>query len=362
MIINRYISTDKRVKKKLWSWKEMIVAYFVLLLMVGLQMGIIAIPVFDQLESVMQVTIIMVYWVCVAAAIIGITNHQIKRTYEIPLQELSAAAKQVADGDFSVYIKPVHTEEHADYIDVMYSDFNKMVAELGSIETLKNDFVSNVSHEIKTPMAIICNYMTTLQNTDLTEKERNECIEELFAATNRLNSLVTNILKLNRLDSQAIQMNCSEYDLCGQLSECALSFEPLWEKKEIEIDVKMEDHAMIYADEETMKLVWNNLISNAIKFTPKGGKISLNQETNHNYIVVEISDTGCGMSEDTMIHIFEKFYQGDTSHSTEGNGLGLALASKIVDYSGGTLTVQSSLGEGSIFKVTLPIHREISDD
>jgi signal transduction histidine kinase len=345
---------DARVKKRVWPWSGLLLTYITMLFLVGGQMGIIYSPFFNRLGSVPKVAVIMAFWALVAAAFIAIVNWQVRRSYDTPMKMLSAAAKRVAEGDFSVYVKPVHTGNQADYLDVMFMDFNKMVAELGSIETLKNDFISNVSHEIKTPLAIICNYATILQNPDIQEQERRDCVESLVGASNRLNSLVTNILKLNKLESQKINRHDTDFDLCGQLSECTLGFETLWEQKHIEIDVDMEDRAMVHTDEETLKLVWNNLISNAIKFTPEGGKITLRQRSDAYSVIVEISDTGCGMGQETMKHIFDKFYQGDTSHSTEGNGLGLALASKIVDTCGGTMTVTSELGKGSTFKVVLP--------
>lgn len=276
------------------------------------------------------------------------------RDYAInrPVRRLSRAAKKVAEGDFSIYLPPRHTSDKMDYMDTLYMDFNQMVAELGSIETLKNDFASNVSHEFKTPLAGITNYLQLLDQTELTEEQRSYVNNARDSAA-RLSSLVYNILKMNKLESQNLQLQPERYDLCRQLAENAISLESVWEKKNIEFEAELEDEAYITADKELMGIVWNNLLSNALKFTEPGGRVLLKQYTEDEYITVEVADTGCGMSENTIKHMFDKFYQGDTSHAVEGNGLGLALTLRVLQMSGGTITAKSKEGEGSIFTVRL---------
>ncbi len=349
---------DPRVKHRLVNPWGALVIYGYMLLLVGIQTGLIVGMETLSVSPALQATIMLLYWAMVAFAFVMLTNAQMKRTYDQPLKMLSAAAKKVAEGDLSVYVKPIHTEDKADYMDVMFMDFNKMVSELGSIETLKDDFIANVSHEIKTPLAIIRNYTTMLQNKALGEQERDECLQSLSEATDRLSSLVTNILKLNKLESQQIQTSKEPYDLCAQLADCALSFEPLWEKKGITFDADMEDQATFIGNEDSMCMVWNNLIANAIKFTPEGGHITLTQTSDAERITVTLTDTGCGMDDATMRHIFDKFYQGDTSHSGEGNGLGLALANRIIERADGSISVVSSIGKGSTFTVYLPVKTE----
>jgi len=346
---------DVRVRKKTISWKHAVLTYWAMLLLVGMQVGIIVFPGFESMNEVIQVTIVMSYWAIVAAIFTFITNWQIRDGYDRPIRKLGEATKKVAEGDFSIYVEPLHTADKHDYIDVMFLDFNKMVAELGSIETLKNDFVANVSHELKTPLAVLKNYTTLLKNGNLSAETQEEYKDTIIEATDRLSALITNILRLTKLDSQTIESTAKPYDLCRQLADCILQFEPLWEKKEIEIDVDIEDRAVIMADESMMEIVWNNLLSNAIKFTGSGGKIALNQTSDTNTITVTVSDSGCGMSNETIKHIFDKFYQGDTSHSQEGNGLGLALAYRIVEKAGGTLSVESQVGKGSVFTVQLNV-------
>lgn len=230
-----------------------------------------------------------------------------------------------------------------DYLDVMIVDFNKMVEELGSIETLKTDFISNVSHEMKTPIAVIKNSAQMLQLGTLPEEEKAEYAKNIDSAAGRLSNLITNILKLNKLENQRIVPEAKSYDVCRQLCECALSFENLWEKKEIELEMIIEDAAMIQADESLLQLVWNNLFSNAIKFTEPGGRIIIREVSDEEYVKVSVSDTGCGMSQESMKHILDKFYQGDSSHSTEGNGLGLALVKRVLELMDGEIQIDSSM-------------------
>ncbi|MDR2715265.1 MAG: HAMP domain-containing histidine kinase [Coriobacteriaceae bacterium] len=312
--------------------------------------------------SARSVAVIVGYWVLVSAAFTLFTRWQIKKTYDQPMQRLAQATKDVAGGDFSVYVRPLHTADKADYLDMMIGDFNTMVAELGSIETLKTDFCSNVSHELKTPLAAVQNYAELLQRDKVADAQRKEYAAAIIQSAKKLSGLVTDILKLGRLEQQKIQPTPKRYDLCAQLSGCALQFEGMWEEKGIGFEADLEDCATVVADESLLELVWNNLLSNAIKFTDRGGTVSLVQRTDGNEAVVSVTDTGCGMGEQALKHIFDKFYQGDTSHAVEGNGLGLALVLRVLQLSGGTITTKSTVGQGSEFTVRLPIEYDESDD
>ena len=326
-----------------------------LLLMSGVHIGIITLANEEQWPTAVQILLPTLYWGLVAVGLTLFTRWEIRRNYEEPMRNLRNATEKVANGDFSVYVPPLHSVGKLDYLDAMILDFNKMVEELGSIEVLKTDFFSNVSHEIKTPLAVIHNNAQLLQRANLEESQRKECADAILHATRRLSNLITNMLKLNKLEKQAIQPAPQSFDLCAQLSECALQFENTWEQKDIEFIAELEDRALIRGDEELLALVWTNLLSNAIKFTPAGGTVTLTQRTEPDAVTVEVADTGCGMEAETMRHIFDKFYQGDTSHSTEGNGLGLALVRRILELSDGTITVQSTMGKGSAFTVRLPV-------
>ena len=255
------------------------------------------------------------------------------------------------DGDLHARIEPVRGGENGFNAIIEY--FNRMVEELSGMETLRTDFISNVSHELKTPLAVIQNYGTMLQQPDLSADERSEYARTITGASQRLADMISNILKLNRLENQQIYPDKRRYDLSEQVCECLLQFENAWEAKELEIETGIEDEVMVESDPELLSLVWNNLFSNAIKFTEPGGTVALSVRSEGDTAVVSVRDTGCGISPETGAHIFEKFYQGDTSHATQGNGLGLALVRRVVDIVGGEIEVSSQLGGGSIFTVKL---------
>jgi len=324
-----------------------------LLLVGGFHMGLMVLMARLEVSPMWQVHLMILYWLAVATALTTYTWREIRKYYEKPLHDLADATRRVAEGDFSVYVPPTHTSDRLDYIDVMLVDFNKMVGELGSVETLRTDFFSNVSHEIKTPLAQIQNNAELLRNGELSDEQR-ENVDRIYWASKRLDGLINNLLKLNKLEKQTILPDVTTYDLCEQLAECALSHEEAWERQKLEFEADMEDCVMITADQDLMELVWNNLFSNAVKFNRPGGKITLTEVSDDNEIRVTVSDTGCGMSEETRAHIFEKFYQGDTSHAMAGNGLGLPLALRVLQLNGFTIEVESTPGEGSAFTVIIP--------
>ena len=349
------VSHNNTVKKIRFILSLFAAYAVVLLLMSGMHTGLLVLMDRFQCGGVVQSIVAMAYWGIVAAGITWFTVGRIRNTYEIPMQQLAEATSKVAAGDFSVYIPTIHTADKMDYVDVMIKDFNKMVEELGSIETLKTDFVSNVSHEMKTPIAVMKNYAELLQADKIEDGKRKEYAESIENAATRLSDLIGNILKLNKLENQRITPEAEDYDVCRQLCECILQFEDAWDEKGIELEAEIEDAAMVRADEKLMELVWNNLLSNAIKFTEPGGSVTIRQTSDENYIRVSVSDTGCGMSKESMKHIFDKFYQGDTSHSKEGNGLGLALVKRVLELMDGDIQIVSEEGKGSTFTVTLPV-------
>ena len=342
-----------KVKQSLFPVSLFGIYIGVLFLMSGIHTGLIVFMNSAGWNKAVMTVVPMCYWGMVAMGLTLFTRWKVKRTYEEPLYKMAEATRKVANGDFSVYVPTFHTMEKRDYLDVMIIDFNKMVEELGSIETLKTDFFSNVSHEIKTPLAIIQNNAELLCMEKKPEKQK-EYAEVIFQTTKRLSELISNILKLNKLEKQAITPVAEEYDLCGQLAECAVNYEPVWEKKDIGFDADMEDSVKITADAALMELVWNNLLSNAVKFTEPGGTIKLTEQSDDSEIRVSVEDNGCGMTEETRKHIFEKFYQGDTSHAMAGNGLGLALALRVLQLNDYKIEVESEPGRGSKFTVIIP--------
>lgn len=277
---------------------------------------------------------------------------------ERPVKRIAEAAERMTAGDFGVRIKKFKNLGSMDSYNEIIDCFNKMAEELSGIETLQTDFISNVSHELKTPLAAIGNYATVLSSPTLSDGERREYANAILEATRRLSELVTNILRLNKLENRQIYPNAKHYDLGEQLCECLLGFESAWEAKNIEIETDLEDGIFVSTDSEMMTLVWNNLFSNAIKFTDEGGKVSLTLKSDGAFASVTVSDTGCGISPEVGERIFDKFYQGDTSRATSGNGLGLTLVKRVIDVTGGEISVQSRLGEGTSF--TVRIRRDIN--
>lgn len=272
---------------------------------------------------------------------------------ERPVRRIVKAAEQIMEGDFSVRIPLAGGIDSLSDFNVIAEYFNKMAEELSGTETLRNDFIANVSHELKTPLAVMQNYGTMLQQPGLSQDKRMEYAGAVAEASRRLADLITNILKLNKLENQQIYPAADSYDLGEQLCECLLSFEGEWEAKGLDIETDVEEGVSVDTDAELLSLVWNNLFSNAVKFTEPGGRISLSMRTDGEDVVVRIGDTGCGIPPEVGRHIFEKFYQGDTSHATQGNGLGLALVRRVIDIAGGDISVTSEVGKGSVFTVRL---------
>lgn len=269
-----------------------------------------------------------------------------------PVRQIVEAANRITRGDFSVRI-PTDGLAGAEGFARIAESFNTLARELSGMETLRTDFIANVSHELKTPLTVLQNYGTLLQQPGLDETTRQEYARAVTDTARRLASLVTNILRLNKLENQQIYPNAATYDLGEQLRECLLGFEDAWEQKGLCIETDVEDGVLVHTDAELLSLVWNNLFSNAIKFTDAGGTVGLALHARGPDAVVEVRDTGCGISPEVGRHIFEKFYQGDPSHATRGNGLGLALVRRVVDIVGGSITVSSEVGRGSRFTVVL---------
>ena len=274
-------------------------------------------------------------------------------TVKKPMKRIRKELDKVVAGDFSVRIDYIKGPESGNEIDDVITLLNDMIQELSGVETLRTDFIANVSHELKTPMAVMQNYGTLLQAHELPDKTRIEYGKAITEQTRRLSSLVTNILKMNKLENQQIYPNTEVYDITEQLCECMLEHEAVWEEREIEIETDLQEELFVEADKELLNLVWNNLFSNALKFTEKGGTVSLHTYGDEEFVYVEVKDTGCGMTPETGANIFKKFYQGDTSHSTKGNGLGLALVKRVIDICKGEISVASQLGKGSTFTVRL---------
>lgn len=305
----------------------------------------------ENLNRAAKLTFINVIVLSVLFTLIDVLRR--KWTTQRITKHITDAAVQIVQGNFSVRIDPVARLGTDDNYNRIIDCFNCMARELQSVETLRTDFIANVSHEMRTPLSVMQNYGTLLQAPQLSREKRLEYAKGVTDGARRLADMMTNILKLNRLENQQIYPQTKEFDLGEQLCDCLLQYENEWETGQIELETDIAPEVMVKADAELLSLVWNNLFSNAFKFTPPGGTVSVSLTRQGENAVVQVRDTGCGMSAQVGAHIFEKFYQGDTSHSTRGNGLGLALVKRVVDILHGQIRVESTLGVGSTFTVTI---------
>lgn len=267
-----------------------------------------------------------------------------------PITKFSKAAAEVATGNFNIHLD--ESDRITELRDLTHN-FNLMVRELSSIETLRSDFVVNVSHEFKSPIASIEGYATLLQDKELPEKERDEYTRIIIDSSRQLATLSDNILRLSKLENQEVIFEKESFRLDEQIRQAVLMLEPEWSRKELDLQIDLEK-ILYYGSEQLLWQVWVNMIGNAVKFTPEGGSVSVRLFETETGTIIRISDTGCGMDDTVKRHIFDKFYQADTARKSNGNGLGLALVKRIADLCGGEITVKSKVGEGTDFTISLP--------
>lgn len=305
----------------------------------------------DALNVTYELSFITLISIFVVAAVAGgMMSFFLGRRILAPMLKLSKASAEVARGNFSI---TVSDSSKLDEVQTTFRNFNAMVKELGSISTLSNDFVSNVSHEFKTPLTAIEGYAMLLQDASLNEQERNEYLDKILLNVRRLTTLVGSILMLSKIESKSLAEQYTTFRLDEQLRQAVVALEPAWSEKNISFDASL-DEVTIYGCESLLPHVWTNLLGNAIKFSPDGGAIQIRLLDQKECVVVSITDQGCGMSPEVQARIFDKFYQADSSHKADGNGLGLPLVKRIVELSDGLIEVFSQPGEGSTFRVILP--------
>lgn len=268
-----------------------------------------------------------------------------------PMEQLSEASRRVATGDFSTRIALDTTAEE---LNQTFSNFNDMVAALGSIDSLQSDFIASVSHEFKTPLAALEGYVTLLQDEGLSSEERQDCMDHILSATRRLGTLCANILLLSKLENQTEPPPMTAFRLDELIRSALVDTEQLWSEKQLQFDLEELTDTLITSSEGLLSHVFANLIGNAIKFSNIGGIIRIGIRRQAADVTIFVEDEGEGMDKETLSHIFSKFYQGDSSHKSEGNGLGLALCRQIVVLCGGSIQAESQKGHGSRFTVTLP--------
>ncbi len=266
-----------------------------------------------------------------------------------PINDLVKAMEIVAKGDFSI---KVEEPDRVYALRELTKSFNLMVTELGSIEIFRQNFINNFSHEFKTPIVSIRGFAKQLRKDTITEEQRQEYADIIIAESERLTNMSSNILLLTKFENQQIVSDKKEFYLDEQIRKCILLLEKQWSRKNIELNPELQE-ILFYSNEEMLSHVWINLLSNAIKFCNEGGRISISCYMQEDDVIVEIADDGIGIDRHTISHIFDKFYQGDTSHVMEGNGLGLSLVKRIVELCKGHISVKSEVGKGTAFRVSL---------
>lgn len=266
-----------------------------------------------------------------------------------PVRDAIRAVNEMARGDFSVRLDFDHPPEMAE----LAESFNRMAEELGNTELLRKDFVNSFSHEFKTPIVSIKGFAEMLKYEDLTEAERNEYLDVIILESGRLSELAMNVLNLSRVENQAIVTEKTRFNAGEQLRKTVILLQSKWESKEQDVSIDGED-VLLYGSEDLMGQVWLNLLDNAVKFAPEGGQITVTMEERDGEAVFMVKNTGPVIPSDKLERIFDRFYQGDTSHATAGNGLGLTLVKRIVELHGGTVSAESGETQGTIFTVSIP--------
>lgn len=279
-----------------------------------------------------------------------------KRTVNLA-DDLKMALKRISKGDYSVRLENTSDNKDGILYDVI-ENFNKMVEELDSVTILRNDFISNFSHEFKTPIVSIKGYAELIKNgKNLTEEQKQEYLQVIIDESRRLSNLASSTLLMSKLDSQTSLTETSVFSVNEQLKQCVLVLDNEFKAKNLEVKIKL-GKMRVNASVDMLQQVWINLLTNAIKYTPENGIIRITSTELEKEYIVSISDSGMGMNEETLKHIFDKYYQGDNSHSTSGNGLGLSIAKRIVELSGGKIEASSTEGKGTTFSVRLPKLKE----
>lgn len=267
-----------------------------------------------------------------------------------PVREVKRAMHRVEKGDFSQRLEVTGFNGE---IDELIESYNKMAQELGGIEMFRENFINSFSHEFKTPIVSIQGFAKQLKKENLSEEKKQEYIDIIISESKRLTNLSSNILMLSKLENQQIITDKTSFSLDEQIRNCILLLEKQWTAKDISFDIDMQE-IQYTTNAEMLSQVWVNIIGNAIKFSPEGSSIRVKLFKEGDVITAEITDRGIGMDQQTISHIFERFYQGDRAHASEGNGLGLPLVKRIVELCNGNIRVESQYGKGTNFIVTLP--------
>ena len=330
-----------------------VIIFFLMLLTSGFTVGLYALllllfPALRDFDSLVTIASALIACTLMGTGVTAVFTKWVL----LPLGEMITATERISKGDFKVHIQETFREE-SDF-GILQRSFNRMARELDSIEMFRKDFINNFSHEFKTPIVSIRGYAHQLRAGGLTAEEQEDYVRIIAEESDRLTKMATNILLLSKLENQAIVTDITEFWLDEQIRTCLVLLEKQWSAKDIELNLDL-DGVKFRFNEDILSHLWLNLFGNAIKFTPCGGTVSCSLHSDGHTVTVTVSDSGIGMDENTRRHIFDKFYQGDPSHTGDGNGIGLNIVSRILYLCKGSVTVESTIGHGSTFTVTLPL-------
>jgi len=346
----RELFETARKKQNRFSLRTRLVAFVTLEIEVSI---LIALGIDALLKQVLEIPfeIPLILELLGVSTVVGLlVTDQLSKYFFNPIKKLREAMGKVADGDFTVELKTKNPPNKE--IEEIYSGFNLMTHELRATEILQMDFVSSASHEFKTPISAIEGYAALLRSGDDLTEEQRECVEKIIFNTKRLSSLTSSILLLSKLENQEIPTNRSKFLVDEQIRQSIVALESQWDRKNIELDVDLCE-AEYYGNELLMRHVWDNLIGNAVKFSPEGSTVKLRLTRKLTKIVFTVEDQGPGIPEGSLHHVFDKFYQADTAHKQEGSGLGLALVEKILALEKGVVKAENMETGGCRFTVTL---------
>lgn len=295
--------------------------------------------------------LVLIYAVCILVAVSMVV--MIRQVFIHPIKEIIKAMEDLARGEFDTRVDLSDAAYIPSEISGFADSFNKTAAELEGTELLRKDFVNNFSHEFKTPIVSISGFADLLLEEDIPQEDQKEYLGIIRDESRRLTELSENILMLNRIENQTILTGKTKFRLDEQIRQCVLVSRQKWKDKEPDFRVELED-AEICGNEALLREVWLNLLDNAAKFSPDGETISVIMNCQDPHITVTVTDHGPGMDEITASHCFEQFFQGDTSHRSGGNGLGLAMVKKITELHEGSISVDTAPGRGCSVTVSLP--------
>lgn len=342
---------DPRINAPLISWKLYLIIFALLYFLVVGQALILS---YFSAEFGTLIEVLLYYLLFTALLLTLYFGFLTRAIYGRPLTQLSKVARQVTQGDYTQRAPANRKDGKKDELAILIEDFNHMITTLQNTEIFKKDFIANVSHELKAPLSVMTAYANLLQQEELTDSERKKYVADIIRAVKSMTELITNILQLSKLERDGVRPQRQLYQLGEQLRKSALDLLPIWEEKGIDVQMDVID-CEVMSDKALLGLVWTNLLSNAIKFTPENGTVKVKSYIIDRYVCVTVSDTGKGMTEEEVKHIFEKFYQADLSHGTQGSGLGLSLVERIAFLLHLGLEVKTNAGKGTTFTIKIPL-------